>query len=204
VILVRFVAFWNTAAPMLVTDSGMVYAVLLRGNAIIAVNVTLNNTPSVLANVVLDGSANMFCKALQLENTLEPIVATEAGIVILVKPQPKNALSPMLVTELGVSKVTLAKPVQLANANDPMLVTWLGIVMLVKFGIVFSSQSDIFVIPLPKTIDDTTLNPRIQFRLVKASGIMKLIIGQPENGAKPVLIMESGRVTLVKPHPWNA
>ena len=85
-----------------------------------------------------------------------------------------------------------------------MLVTWLGIVMLVKFGIVFSSQSDIFVIPLPKTIDDTTLNPRIQFRLVKASGIMKLILGQPENGAKPVLIMESGRVTLVKAQLKNA
>jgi len=123
VILVRFVALENKAAPMLVTDSGMVYAVLPEGNAIIAVNVTLNNTPSVLTNVVLDGSANMFCKALQLENTCEPIVATEAGIVILVKAQPKNAWSPMLVTELGVSKVTLAKPVQLKNAPDPMLVT---------------------------------------------------------------------------------
>jgi len=98
---------------MLVTDSGMVYAVLPGGNAIIAVNVALHNTPSALANVVLDGSTYMFCKALQLENTCPPIVATEAGIVILVKAQLKNAMSPMLVTELGLSKTTLAKPVQL-------------------------------------------------------------------------------------------
>jgi hypothetical protein len=113
VILVKFVAFWNIAAPIIVTDSGMVYAVLPGGNAISAVNVALNNTPSVLANVVLDGSANMFCKALQPVNTCVPIVATEAGIVILVKAQPKNAMSPMLVSELGLSKTTLAKPVQL-------------------------------------------------------------------------------------------
>jgi hypothetical protein len=98
---------------MLVTESGIVYAVLPGENAISAVNVALNNTPSALANVVLDGSANMFCKALQLENTCVPIVATEAGIVILVKALPKNAMSPMLVTELGISKTTLAKPVQL-------------------------------------------------------------------------------------------
>jgi hypothetical protein len=77
-------------------------------------------------------------------------------------------------------------------------------VIVVKLVLLLRDQSDIFVIPLPKTIDDNKLNSPRQYRLVKASGIVKLVIGHPLNGAQPVLIMETGSVTLVKPHPLNA
>ena len=53
-----------------------------------------------------------------------------ASTLMLVKPvQPKNARSPMLVTDEGM--VMLVKPV-LENARVPMLVTDEGMVRLVK------------------------------------------------------------------------
>ena len=70
--------------------------------------------------------------------------------------------------------------------------------MVVKLVLLLIDQSDIFVIPLPKTKDDNKLNSPRQSRLVKASGIVKLVIGHPENGDEPVLVMELGREILVK------
>ena len=70
--------------------------------------------------------------------------------------------------------------------------------ILVKLVLLLKDESGIFVIPLPKTIDDNKLNSPRQYRLVKASGIVKLVIGHPANGPKPVLVMELGRVILVK------
>ena len=88
-----------------------------------------------------------------LLNALAPILFTNAGIIIDVKPvQPGNAPA-ILVTESGIiklvkpeqlpndqlpmlsnplDKVMLIKPEQLPNAPSPMLVTAAGIVTLVK------------------------------------------------------------------------
>jgi hypothetical protein len=50
---------------------------------------------------------------------------TDLGTVTLVKPQPKNALLPMEVTELGM--LMLVKPMRPSNALFPIEVTELGI-----------------------------------------------------------------------------
>ena len=61
-------------------------------------------------------------KPLQPKNALQPISVTELGMVTLVKPlQPKNAYQPIEVTELGM--VTLVKPLQPLNAKLPIEVT---------------------------------------------------------------------------------
>jgi len=77
-------------------------------------------------------------------------------------------------------------------------------VKVVKLVLLLRDQSDIFVIPLPKTIDDNKLNSPRQYKSVKESGIVKLVIGHPENGAQPVLVMETGREILVKAQLANA
>ena len=55
-------------------------------------------------------------------NGLVPILVTEFGITIEVKPlQLEKAIEPMLVTEFGIS--IEVKPLHPLNAEEPMLVT---------------------------------------------------------------------------------
>lgn len=59
-------------------------------------------------------------------NALSPILVTELGIITDVsEEQPSNALLPMLATEFGIT--TDVKEKHLRNALLPMLVTELGI-----------------------------------------------------------------------------
>ena len=64
----------------------------------------------------------------QPANALSPMLVTESGISILISPvQPENALTPILVHELGLAKLTFTNKELLANALSPILVTELGI-----------------------------------------------------------------------------
>ena len=68
----------------------------------------------------------MDCKDEQCENALSPILVTELGMVTECKDEHhENALSPILVTELGI--VTECKDKHTENALSPMLVTESGI-----------------------------------------------------------------------------
>ena len=73
---------------------------------------------------------------LQLEGTSHLFTSLSvnfAGIVRLERfLQPRNALSPMLVTLSGI--VMLVRFLQLKNARSPILVTLSGIVTLVRWG----------------------------------------------------------------------
>lgn len=69
----------------------------------------------------------MLSTAEQPTNAKSPMLVTEFGISMLLKPeQPLNAKSPMLVTEFGISM--LLRPVQPANAFSTILVTEYGII----------------------------------------------------------------------------
>ena len=59
-------------------------------------------------------------------DTCQPV----GKLTLISDVQVSNALSPMLVTLLGI--VTLAREVQSKNAFSPMLITPLGMVTLVK------------------------------------------------------------------------
>ena len=56
---------------------------------------------------------------------------TLSGILMLVKPELENTLSPILVMLFGM--LTLAKSLQLQNALFQMAVTLSGILTLVRF-----------------------------------------------------------------------
>ena len=66
------------------------------------------------------------------------------AIVTVVKPDPVNTFAPIIVTEGGI--VILVKPLQLWNALAPILVIWFPIVTLVTP--VFPSQILFGIAPL--------------------------------------------------------
>ena len=66
-------------------------------------------------------------RPLQPLKALSPMLVTELGIVTEVRPQYMKACVPMLVTELGM--VTKVRPLQPEKAYSPMLVTELGIIV---------------------------------------------------------------------------
>lgn len=68
---------------------------------------------------------------LQPSNALSPILMTESGMTMLVRLlHSRNARLPILVTEFGI--VTLVRLLQLSNALSLILVTESGIVTLVR------------------------------------------------------------------------
>ena len=67
-----------------------------------------------------------------LEKAPPPMVVTEAGMAMLVKPDDRNALIPMLWSRLPLAKLTLARLEVLKKALLPTLVTEAGMAMLVK------------------------------------------------------------------------
>ena len=70
---------------------------------------------------------------------------------MLVKPlQPRNALSPILVTLFGI--VILVNPLQAVNAEEPILVTLFGIVILVNPLQPENAQETILVPPVITTV----------------------------------------------------
>jgi len=69
---------------------------------------------------------------LQLANALSPIVVTELGMVTDVKGHPTNIPLLIVVTELGM--VTDVRDLQLANAWSPIVVTELEMVTDVREG----------------------------------------------------------------------
>ena len=110
VMLVKPVQFWNARSPMLVTDEGMVMLVkpVQPVNAWLPMLVTDEGMVVVLqpATRVLLAVSIM---ALQLLR--ESYFVFPASTLMLVKPvQPENAPLPMLVTDEGM--VMLVRPVQ--------------------------------------------------------------------------------------------
>ena len=109
-------------------------------------------------------------------------------MMTLVKPlQPKNALQPISVTELGM--VTLVKPLQPKNAYQPIEVTELGIIVFLHPLInVFVSVS---IMALQFARESYTELPLSTFMLVKPLQLL--------NAYQPIEVTELPMMTLVKP-----
>jgi len=87
----------------------------------------------------------------------------------------------------------------LYNDQLAILVKELGLanVRLIKLGILTNDQSGIFVIPVP-IVRYFGFNPFTQLIVVIEFGIVKFVKGQPSNALSPMLVTESGIVTLVR------
>jgi hypothetical protein len=87
----------------------------------------------------------------------------------------------------------------LYNDQLDILVKELGLanVRLIKLVILVNDQSGIFVIPVP-IVRYFGFNPFTQLIVVIEFGIVKFVKGQPSNAADPILVTESGIVTLVR------
>ena len=73
----------------------------------------------------------IFLKLAQFANVIYPMLVTPLGMTMLAKPVPVKALSPMLVTLSGITKlVRLLHP---QNAAEPILVMLVEKVILLKF-----------------------------------------------------------------------
>ena len=72
----------------------------------------------------------MLGRPLQPENALLPMLVRFAGSAMLVKPQPANAASLILVIPAG--SLMLVRPLQPWNAATPMLVRVAGNVTLFR------------------------------------------------------------------------
>ena len=71
-------------------------------------------------------------KLAQFAKAPSPILVTEAGMAMLVKPDWENAKLPILSSWLPLSKVTLARLEVPWKALNSILVTEAGMAMLVK------------------------------------------------------------------------
>lgn len=65
-------------------------------------------------------------RLVQPLNANEPILVTDSGIIMDVKPEPEKVLLSIVSIELG--KVIEVRLVQPLNADEPILVTELGII----------------------------------------------------------------------------
>ena len=84
----------------------------------------------------------IFDKFGMVPKALLPIVATDSGITIEVKPQPLNAFLPMVVIEAGnVIEVKLLHPL---NAFLPMVVIELPRITVFKFVLLEKAESGTF------------------------------------------------------------
>jgi len=87
----------------------------------------------------------------------------------------------------------------LYNDQLDILVKELGLanVRRIKSVILPNDQSGIFVIPVP-IVRYFGLKPFRQFIFVIEFGMVKFVKGQPSNALDPILVTESGMVTLVR------
>ena len=133
-------------------------------------------------------STVMLVRLLQPENALTPIVVTELGMLMLVRLlQSLNALIPIVVTELGMSM--LVRPVQYLNAPLPIVVTELGITVLLHPAMsVFVEVSIMALHP-----------PRESYVLFPLSTVMLVRLLQSENALIPIVVTELGMLMLVRP-----
>ena len=120
-----------------------------------------------------------------LENAPFSIVKTVFGIVILVKPEPVNALSPIVETVLGIVK--LVKDVQFWNIVEAIFVTRFPKVTLDKLV-----QS----LNIPEPRDENAVLPLSKVALVNVDVL--------ENAELPIVKTVFGIVILVKPVEVNA
>jgi hypothetical protein len=74
----------------------------------------------------------MFVKAAHVKNALVPILVTELGILILIKPDERNTDCSIVDNVLPASKVTVVKDAHKLKQLFPIVVTELGIITLVK------------------------------------------------------------------------
>ena len=119
--------------------------------------------------------------ALQL--SLESYVLFSLETLMEVRSQPKKALSPMLVTELGI--VMEVRPVHPAKELLPMLVTELGMVMEVRLVQLQKAQLPMLVTELGMDMEVSPL--------------------QKEKASLPMLVTELGMIMEVRLlHPLKA
>jgi drug/metabolite transporter (DMT)-like permease len=129
-------------------------------------------------------------------NAHSPILVTLLGIVMLVKPVRLNALLPILVTLLGI--VTLVKPKQPLNAPLSIIVTLLGMVKLPLL------PSGIRIRVVPALLYNTPSKlEKLGFAI---STVMLIKLVQPRNVFDPIILVTLFPiVTLVKlVQPSNA
>ena len=106
---------------MEVTELGMVVFLQPAINVLVAVSIMALQLlrESYLG---LSLAAEMVARLEQPENAPSPMVVTEVGMLMAVRPvQPSNAPSPMVVTELGMLMAVRLR--QSSNAPAPMIVT---------------------------------------------------------------------------------
>ena len=97
---------------MLITELGITKSpVFPHGTFIIFVFSLSYKTPSSEEKFKLLGSTDMLVNPSHPKNALSPMLVTESGITMLVNPvHPSNTLSSISVTELGIAM--LVNPVQ--------------------------------------------------------------------------------------------
>ena len=100
-------------------------------------------------------------------------------MILLIALQPKNAESPIIVTELGI--VIDVKPLQFLNAALPIEVTELGIVIDVKPLQPENAKEPIFVTELLMVTDFKLLKPSNANLLISVipPGILRFVISEP-------------------------
>ena len=110
----------------------------------------------------------------------------------------------MLVTLLGISM--LVSPKQPENALSPMLVTLLGIVTFLKFGELSKHHAGISVIPSGRTSSSKPVRLNAACSKVGAPKIAKVLkLLHSLNASAPMLVTLLGISMLVRPEqPENA
>jgi hypothetical protein len=129
----------------------------------------------------------MLVKPPQSSNALSPILVTPLGIVMLVKLlQPPNATSPIVVTPLGIVNAPV-KPLQPENAKSTILVTPLGIILLLQPNI--NRLSDLRITQFPSDL----------YMLFPVDTVMLVKPLQLPNAYSLIVVTLFGIVMLVKP-----
>ena len=136
---------------------------------------------------------------LQPSNALSPILMTESGMTMLVRLlHSRNARLPILVTEFGI--VTLVRLLQLSNALSLILVTESGIVTLVR--LLHFANTLLQILVTESGIDITLSFPLYAIRIpffstTKSSGYSESHF-VPLNAYSPISVTDSGMVTSLR------
>lgn len=128
--LVRPLQSENAKTPMDVTELGMTVFIQPEISVLLAVSMMALQLPRESYLGLLPATV-ILVRAMQPEKGLSPMEVTELGMSMLVKPlQPENADQPIEVTELGI--VMLVRSLHPKNVKEPMDVTELGMVTLLR------------------------------------------------------------------------
>ena len=136
---------------------------------------------------------------LQPSNALSPILMTESGMTMLVRLlHSRNARLLILVTEFGI--VTLVRLLQLSNALSLILVTESGIVTLVR--LLHFANTLLQILVTESGIDITLSFPLYAIRIpffstTKSSGYSESHF-VPLNAYSPISVTDSGMVTSLR------